>query len=186
MSEAVISINLPYQVELKAKYPTTSSIWDRRSLESKAFLPLAAESGHSKPENPEADIGYSDHPNPAPRSSEPIIRWCAPRTNVYIALTITHQVAAEALRNVLSESYGVVDEILKHMGDGPVSTTGFNWGTGSAMLKIWDTNNQRTTWGVLAGALVALQDFMIVRGNWVGVSFTVYHGPVEVGKGVIG
>ncbi|KAL9109332.1 MAG: hypothetical protein Q9187_008180 [Circinaria calcarea] len=159
--------------------------WQRRSLESKAFLPVIAEPGHAKPKNKESDIGYSYHPNPAPRSSDTLIRWCAPRTNVYITLTVTHRVAAEAIRMVLTESYGVVDEVIKHMGDGPVSTTGFNWGAGSAMLQVWDTNNQRTTWGVLAAALAALQDFMLVQGNWVGVTFTVFHGPVEVGKGVI-
>ena len=179
-------------MELKAEHHNIFSPWQRRSLESKAFLPGRAESGHSKPstlESPDSGGSYSHHRKSAsitPRGSAHAIYWCAPRTNVYITLTITHQLTATVIKPLLSEAYGIVDEILRHLGDGPVSTPGFNWGTGSAVLQTWNTNNQETTWRVLAGALVALQDYMIDHKNWVGAKFTVYQGALEVGQGVIG
>ena len=179
-------------MEPKTEYLHIFSPWQRRSLESEAFLPVTAESGHSKPSNldsRESGGSHIYHLKPAPinpRGSANPLYWCAPRTNVYITLTITHRVAASAMKEVLNEAYGIVDEILRHMGDGPVSTPGFNWGTSGAVLQTWNTNNQETTWKVLANALVALQEFMLDHRDSVGAQFTVYHGALEVGKGVIG
>lgn len=98
-----------------------------------------------------------------------------------------------AVQSLLAVSYNAILTHIISSGDGLIPSGVFSWpadargtlGEGLA-LHVWNTNNHQVTWGVLAAALVALQDFMINRQTWGEASFYVYDGGVEVGMGVLG
>lgn len=101
--------------------------------------------------------------------------------------------APPAVQSLLTGSYNAILTHIILSGDALVPSGVFSWptdvrgtlGDGLA-LHVWNTNNHQVTWGVLAAALVALQDFMLNQQTWAEASFYVYDGGMEVGMGVLG
>ena len=89
------------------------------------------------------------------------------------------------MSTVLNEAWGVIDEILRHLGDDDVQNE-FFWGADGVNLRTWETNGQKITWSALESALIALYNYMSTKDSWGAATFTIYQGPTEVGKGTIG
>lgn len=53
------------------------------------------------------------------------------------------------------------------------------------VLKVSNSNNHQTTWGVLRAALLALEDYMQSQDSWGTAEFTIFDGKNEVGKGTL-
>lgn len=73
------------------------------------------------------------------------------------------------------------------MGDSLVQGGSFSFfGEDNMVLRIHDTNNHQTTYGVLGAAVMALWNFMTTQNQFRAGNFQVYDGPNMVGQGFVG
>lgn len=91
-----------------------------------------------------------------------------------------------AIRSMLNTASSSISAFLSEMGDGLISKGGVAWpGVGDVGFFAWNTNNHQTTWGVLRGAVAALNDYMS-RYGYGAASFTIADGLNIVGRGYVG
>ena len=100
-------------------------------------------------------------------------------------MTLVKVVGGNAVSTLLNEAWGIINEVLTHMGDSTVAMNDeFFWGANGVSLRTWETNGQRYTWSILESTFTALHGYMSEYG-WGTASFTIYNGPTEVGRGTI-
>ena len=112
---------------------------------------------------------------------------CVPGTQVYVILTIGISIGGSIVRNLLQNAAFEVLHTMLQQGNrnGLLQNGMFNFeGANSASVQVWNANNHQTSYGVLADALSALNDWM---GNhqYTLASFGIYDGMNQVGNGVI-
>lgn len=87
------------------------------------------------------------------------------------------------VQNLLSSAYGHVQGLLAHDGDGNIEHGLFDWqGNEGFTLQVWNTNNHKTTYGVLGVAIQALQRW-VNSNDYMKVDFDIYDGANKVGRG---
>ncbi|KAA6415500.1 MAG: hypothetical protein FRX48_00215 [Lasallia pustulata] len=105
------------------------------------------------------------------------ILWCAPGSQTYIILSMAPtDASAIAVQTTLRAASSSVAAFLSEIGDGVISMGGIAWpGVGGVGFRTWNANNHQTTWGVLAAAVGALQDYMR-RFGFGAASFSIADG----------
>ena len=78
-------------------------------------------------------------------------------------------------------------DTIEFVGDGLIPNGRFEFtGEDSLFLTVNNANNHQTTWQVLARAVAAVKDYMIVHSVWGSTTFLIYDGVNQVGVGQIG
>ena len=122
----------------------------------------------------------------ARRHGTKTILWCAPESQTYVILEIIASTAGTAVQALLETAYSAISSRLENIGDGLVSSGYFRIG-GDQDIELYtrNANNHQQTWGVLAAAISALQDYMSHAG-YGQAAFHVFDGGIEVATGTIG
>ncbi|KAA6416305.1 MAG: hypothetical protein FRX48_01025 [Lasallia pustulata] len=100
--------------------------------------------------------------------------------------------AQSVMGGLLATVIEVLQDHIQRLGDAVLgvyptnATTVFQWfGEMGLVLKVSNSNNHQTTWGVLRAALLALEDYMQSQDSWGTAEFTIFDGKNEVGKGTL-
>lgn len=97
----------------------------------------------------------------------------------------TATIAKPIVTALLHETYGVVQDIILHLGDGKIEPSGFSWRAENGLrLSTWNKGTQRTSWGELLAAINAIYQRMELKGYGL-VDFAIYNGEEQVGWGTI-
>lgn len=121
----------------------------------------------------------------APRRNTGTVLWCAPGTETYVILQVTHSIPGNGIMVLLNTAYNSVMDVLQAHGDGLLAPGGALWQTNGLMMRAHNSNQHQTSWGVMGAAIVALRDYMS-RNGWAAATFNIYDGAHEVGAGVLG
>lgn len=121
----------------------------------------------------------------APRRSPNTVLWCAPGSQTYVILQITHAVPGDLIMVLLNTAYNSVMDVLETRGDGLLARGGALWRANGLTMMTYNSNNHQTTWSVMGAAIVALRDYMS-RNGWGAATFRIFDGANEVGAGALG
>lgn len=93
------------------------------------------------------------------------------------------RIGGNAVCTLLDMAYIVASTHIKSAGDGVIANGMFEMtGENGLLLRIWNSNNHQTTYGVLSAACMALVQYMTVTA-FGSVSFHIFDGVSEVGQG---
>ncbi|KAL9117735.1 MAG: hypothetical protein Q9187_005725 [Circinaria calcarea] len=122
------------------------------------------------------------------RDSSDIV-WCATTTDTYLSITFGNAIHEPGIVRVLESAYLAIQDHIAGYGDGimaPTTRAAFNWATwGGFELHVWNSNNRRVTWGILASAVLSLYDFMD-HHEFGSALFQIFDRGVQVGVGSVG
>lgn len=91
-----------------------------------------------------------------------------------------------AVQDLLDSAFIAATSHISNEGDSVIANGMFKLvGENGVVLSIWNSNNHQTTYGVLGAACMALVQYMLTTA-FGAVTFYIYDGIREVGKGQIG
>lgn len=96
-----------------------------------------------------------------------------------------YSIPGQAIFRLLHEAFDVISHHLNTLGDGLLTGGRFIWIDVPLSIEVVNANNHQTTWGVLAEALLALDDYMKVNDDVGAAHFTIFDGGREVGTGTL-
>lgn len=97
------------------------------------------------------------------------------------------RIVGNAVVTLLDKAYIVASNHIQDEGDSVIASGMFEMvGENGLLLRVWNSNNHQTTYGVLSAACTALVQYMTTIAVFGKVTFHIYDGMREVGKGQIG
>lgn len=97
------------------------------------------------------------------------------------------RIVGNAVVTLLDTAYIAATNRIQNLGDSVIANGAFAMrGQNGLTLKVWNSNNHQTTYGVLSAACMALTQYMTTTAVFGKVTFHIYDGSREVGKGQIG
>ena len=112
--------------------------------------------------------------------------WCAPNSRTNIIMTMAESIPDSVVPDMFVACFTSIMTHIVVFGDSVVQSGVFNWTVDTLAMHVWDANNHQMTWGVLAGAVHAIEDFMFHQQHWGGANFEIYDGQNIVAQGVLG
>lgn len=118
------------------------------------------------------------------------ISWCSPGTKTWVTVTVFNAYARGSngdlrVLEMLLDGLSVVYENMGN-GEGLVPSGVFRFASHGASWYSANANNHQQTWGVLAGAIMALSSFMESYGSFGYAHFEIFDGGNQVGSGSVG
>lgn len=118
------------------------------------------------------------------------LSWCSPGTKTWVAITVFNAYARGSdgdlkVLELLTDTLGMVHNRLAQ-GDGVIPTGALTFARYGVSWYSANANNHQQTWGVLAGAIMALTSFMDAYGEFGYAHFEIFDGVNQVGSGSVG
>lgn len=101
---------------------------------------------------------------------------------------------SDTIRSLLNQAFELAVSRIRAYGD-RVAATSLVYGLigsvvymtdGGMVLRVANTNNHQTTWGVLGSAMDAMASFVAEHGGFDRAEFWIYDGDNEVAMGILG
>ena len=127
--------------------------------------------------------------NPRTQYTIPLT-WCCPGTATAVTITVFNAYAYLSdgdmrVLDLLTDSLAHVQHILSY-GDGVVPRGAFTFTDYGVSFYLANANNHQQTYGVVAGAIIALSEFMNAYGAYGYAHFQIFDGGNQVGTGTLG
>lgn len=121
------------------------------------------------------------------RKETETVLWRAPGSQTYVILTMGQRIVGNAVVTLLDKAYIAATNRIRNLGDSVIAHGMFTMmGETGLSLNVWNSNNHQTTYGVLSAACTALTQYMTTTAVFGKVTFHIYDGIREVGRGQIG
>lgn len=127
--------------------------------------------------------------NPRAKLTIPI-SWCSPGTQTWVTINVFNTYALNSngdmrVLEMLTDTLAFI-QIQRARGDGVIPRGTFGFSRYGASWYSANANNHQVTWGVLAGAVMALSSFMDAYGGFGYAHFEIFDGGNQVGSGSVG
>lgn len=118
------------------------------------------------------------------------ISWCAPGTQTWVTITVFNAYGHNSdgdlrVLEMLTATLTLIQRQLAN-GDRVIPRGTFSFSQFGASWYSANANNHQQTWGVLAGAVMALASFMDAYGSFGYAHFQIFDGGNQVGSGSVG